>query len=80
MIARIRPPSWCSESRRFWRENAEGRAHVLRRYSREGYGSERAGEEGAEGVGFLVGGGCVVGGAGEVVRQSRVCGTWDVVR
>ena len=53
---------------------------MLRRHGWKGYGGERAGEEGPEGVGFLVGGGGGVGGAGEVVRQSRVGWTGDVVR
>lgn len=53
---------------------------MLRRHRWEGHGCERAGEERAEGVGFLVGGGGGVGGAGEVVRKSLVCWIRCMVR
>ncbi len=68
MIARIRPPRRRRERRRFGSKDAESRAHVLRRYGREGDGCEGTGKEGAEGVGFLVGDDGGVRGAGEVVR------------
>lgn len=53
---------------------------MLRGYGREGHGRERTGEERAEGVGFFVGGGGGVGGAGEVVPKSRVCWSRCMIR